>query len=348
MPSHHLLKVVDAKGQLSLSPVVSVLNRAVLIHACKEAGDCLTKNDSLLRPGMLLGTEILVYMRHIQHFKRWLYLDNVLSFYGSHEGSGTVQAQNTNREAVLIKGYDIARLQAKSAPPQPRPRVLLAYSDYEPQDEQTEARIDMADRSWEFHFAQSDFIEVPYKSEGLPKIRDILDHACSMALPEDIVAYANADAGLTTLAYELIVAGVARGNGVTCCGERNMKPEPGIFYKDVTHCKSRGGIEVIAMTPQWWKLHREKMPDMLIGREAWDTVFATLAEEWADGHAIADIGNTDLWPASKAHTDNVCWHEEHFGNWQNNRMSEEGRYNRELARAFFTERGNTKALELIK
>ncbi len=349
MPAHHLLKVVGNYGHLSLSPIVSVLNRTILIRACKEANDTLTTSTSILRDGMTLGTEIIVYLRHIQAFKRWLYLNKVLSYYGKHDGSGTVQAQKSKTEKTLCDGYDLARTQGSRPPPEPRSRLLLTYSSYVSDNDETCAREWNAKQSWNFHFNTAEMIEVPFYSYGLPKIRDILDHACSLALPEDIIVYANADAGMTTHAVERLTAGVARGNGVTFCGNRSLYPEKGRLYKNILQQKPMGGIDIIAMTPQWWKLHREKMPDMYIGREAWDNCFQSLAMEWADGFALGEIMFApDRWNESKAHTDNVCWHAEHAPAWQEHRQSETSTHNRELALAFFRERGNEQALRSLK
>ena len=349
MPSHHLLRVVGQMGRLSLSPIVSIFNRAVLIRACKEANDTLTGSQSILRPGMTLGTEILVYLRHIQAFKRWLYLDKVLSYYGKHAGSGTVQAQKANDEKTLIAGYDLARVQGSQFTPAPRPRLLMVYSAHAPKDEDTIARNKAARFSWDFHFSTAEMVEVPFEQDGLPKIRDILDHACALALPEDIVVYANLDAGLTTTAVEKLTEGLARGNGVTFCGNRSLYPQPRRLYKSILQCKPMGGIDIIAMTPAWWKLHRDRMPDMFIGREAWDNCFQALAMEWADGYASADIMFAPgRWRESKAFTDDVCWHTEHAPRWQQERESDTSRHNREMAMAFFASRGNTKAMAHLK
>jgi hypothetical protein len=108
------------------------------------------------------------------------------------------------------------------------------------------------------------------------------------------------------------------------------------------------------MTPAWWTAHREKMPDMFIGREAWDTCFNALAEEWADGrHQV--IVDPNEWLRSRAHTDNVCWHQDHYSEWQLDRLGKRGdeasvrqNQNRALARAFFRQRGDTKMLDMLK
>lgn len=346
MPAQNLLNVIGRAGGLSLSPTVSVLNRSILIRACKEANDKLTGGVSILRPGMTLGTEILVYLRHIQTFKRWLYLDKVLTYYGHHEGSGTVMAQRQNKEQVLVDGYDAAKVIGLAPKSEARPRLILTYSRFDPKDAETNLRNAAARASWDFQINSGELIECPYDCDGLPKIRDILDHVCAMALPEDIIVYANQDAGMTTHAPERLISGVSRGLGVTLCGNRSFHAG---LHRSILQGKPMGGIDIIAMTPQWWRAHRDKMPDMFIGREAWDNCFQALAMEWTDGRASGDIMfSPSRWPESKAYTDDVCWHVEHVPAWQNERQSESSVWNRDLALAFFKERGNTKALECLK
>ena len=346
MPSKNLLSHLDTC--LTHSPIVSVLNRATLIRACQEASERLITNDSIERPGMLLGTELIVYYRHVEKFKRWLHVPTVLSYYGSHGGSGTVRAQENGEERRLARGYNLARAAARTPAPPPTPRLLLVHSVYTPKDEKLAEKQRIAQESWKWHFANADVIDLPYRAPKMPTIREVLDYGCSFALPEDIVVYANADAGLTTPAVERIVVGVNRGRGVTCCGNRDLTPTPGRLYKNITNCKAPGGIEVIAFSPAWWALHRAKMPDMDIGREAWDTCFATLAQEWVDGTAAEYANEMEMWLRSRAFTDNVCWHQKHYSEWEDRRFQGTNLRNRELARAFFAERGNVRMLELLK
>lgn len=347
VPSKQLQRVLA--DCLTHSPVISVLNRVILIRACKEAAETLISNDSIERPGMLLGTELLVYLRHCQTFKRWLHVPQVLSYYGSHAGSGTIKAQEAGEVTRLAKGYDLARRQATFPAPSPSPRILLVHSVYTPREAADAEKQRVAQVSWQYHFDNSDVIDLPYHAPSLPKIREILDYACQYALPEDVILYANADAGMTTHAVERILAGIDKGRGVTCCGHRVLEPT-GQAYKNLTNCRVPGGTEMVAMTPQWWSAHREKMPDMYIGREAWDTCFNALAEDWADGPGDV-ITDPDRWLTSRAHTDNVCWHKDHFSQWQTDRMGDRiatQKHNRDLARAFFAARGDTYMMDMLK
>ncbi len=350
-PAAHLLEIVGKLGRLSLSPVVSVLDRGTCIDACKEAEQTLTHNLSYLRPGMLLGTEIVVYLRHVDKFPRWFYLDRVLSFYGVHMGSGTIRAQADGAERRLSDGYDLARIQAARHPPQLRPRLILAYSYYSRCSEEEAARNRRAYESWQWHFANSGVVELPIPDAEVRLsttelgdfrpaafIKDVLDRACAHARPRDVVVYANRDVGMTSQAAELLTLGVWRGKGATCCFRRVVTPEPGRLYKTLENFPWDGGFDVFAFTPEWWARNRDKMPDMVLGREVWDTVFRTLVDEFLQGAPVTDVV-TDV-TASAAYTDGVCWHREHLSDWQRHRRTSAGNlHNLRLAQAFFAERG---------
>ena len=240
MPSKHFAEVILQRGARTFSPCVSVFNRTVLIRACKEAAETLRSNPSLERPGMLLGTEILVYLRHCQAFKRWLHLDRVLSYYGHHAGSGTVIHQANHTEHVMAKGYDLARDQGLCRPPQPTPRIIFVHSVHEPKDPDVRKAQEAAQKSWAWHFQTAEFIDCPHTAPAMPTIRTLLDYGCAFALPEDIVVYGNSDAGLSTHAYERIVAGVERGRGVTCLGHHTVAESIAGPIKNLYHLKQPG------------------------------------------------------------------------------------------------------------
>lgn len=364
-PSSALFPIVATQGRLSLSPVISVLDRETVVHACKEAETTLRHNECLERPGMLLGTEILVYLRHVQKYPLWFHLSRVLSEYGSHDGSGTIRAEKEKGGiARLALGYDRARKQAENPPPPAKRRVLIAYYDREPSNPAEALRIKRAAQSRAFLAGTGEAILLPLKTKDLPRIfkrsrkgslpflKDLLDLACCHAMPEDIVLYSNDDLGLTTDAVRKILAGVDRGNGVSVFPRRSHDaPHP--LLQSVLNCRLDGGIDAVAATPVWWRANRVRFPDMLIGTDCWDTIFRVFAEEWADGGPPRENLEADPhnWLSSRACTDDVCWHEPHLSRWIKERRSgkgdEAGRHNRALARGFFSDRANQDGLRLI-
>lgn len=363
MRSEELLKIVAQRGRLSLSPVISVLDRKTIIAACKESEQCLLHNDCLERPGMLLGTEIVVYMRHIESFPRWLYVNQVLSHYGSHDGSGTVRAEKSGDLKPLTRGYDRARTQSEQPRPRMKPKFLLVHSVYDPSDPDERARIAAARYSWDFLFGQWEFIELPVRPEDLardarvlgekapiPFVRDLFNYAKSFAMPEDIIVYCNADIGLVTHAADRIGEGIRAGHGVTVCPRRVFPtnfsgPPPKRLYKNLLNLRTDGGFDVMAFTVDWWNKHSAQMPDMLLGREAWDTVFRAIAEE---SHNPQHTGFDFRGEFSPVYTDNVCWHKEHVSPWQKERRTSPGQqHNRALALKFFSSRDNRQMVSQL-
>lgn len=348
-PSTDLLEIVGRFGRLSLSPVVSVLDRDTTIAACKEAEQTLTGNECLHRPGMLLGTEVLVYLRHIGRFPGWFYDREILSGYGYHAGSGTVQAQaEKDGEARLALGYDAARRQAGNPPPPLVPRILLVWSHMMPKDWEEEDRFEAAMMSWLHLFGTGLFIPFPVGTDrapdsavGVPFVKAVIGAAIAHARPEDIVLYVNRDNGLTTHAYERILDGIACGRGACACPRRDLRhPEPGRLYRSVRNCRTTGGYDAFAFTPAWWSKHAGEFPDMLIGREAWDTVLRTLMHEVAIGRRIEQDLEVTNFDDSPACCDDVVWHAEHFSRWQVDREKNPGNiHNVALAQRFYRDRG---------
>ena len=314
---------------------------------------------------MLLGTEILVYLRHCQMSQNWLYVDKVLSLYGSHIESGTVRAERSGDLRPLTRGYDRARTQGiMQRAPTPKPKLILVHQPFTSPDDAENKRLEVAHRSWDFHFGTFDMIDCPVHQKDLPRdgtsvgdsrptpfVRDVIEAGFEMAMPEDIIVYVNEDIGLTVDAPARLIAGLERGHGVTICPRRVLtNPDPDRLYRTVRNCKVDGGMDVVAMTPAWWKWSAAFLPDLLLAREAWDLCMRTLAEEWSDGggfHHYMKIQPEDMW-RSRAYTDDVCWHKPHDSFWKVDRKDNAGgKHNRKLARAFFEFRENLVGISCV-
>lgn len=357
LPIGGLEAIVGKHGRLSLSPVVSVMNRSVLIGALKELTDRVNDPKCLYRPGMNLGTEILAYLRHCSTYREWFFVGQVLSMYGSHAGSGTVEAQQRNDLKPLTEGYDVVRnhyYNHRIAKIQHKPKILLVYSDYKPHTEDEGKRLETAMHSWRFHFDNGDMLDFPVKTADLPRsskdigddrempiFHDLINWAMKFAQPEDVVAYINRDCSLTTHAPERILKSIEKNGGAAVAFRRNIKdPEPGRLYKSVLNHAPDGGFDLFAFTPKWWNDHKSEFPEMYIGRESYDTVLRNLIEEVASGETLKSL-RTDFWN-NPFYTDDVIWHTDHVPYWQEHKLtSPSQKHNRKVGREFFEKRGNS-------
>lgn len=336
-------------GRLSLSPVISVFNRDTLIGALKEGSHALYKHEECLyHPGMVLGTEIIAYLRHAATYPRWLYIDKVLSLYGCCDSSGTVKAQKTGDLRPLTAGYDKARkyfMSGEAENPIHDPRIIFVYDDVKPLDEDENRRFDYSMFTWRFHFNHGDMLEFPTTvgqwrrssadmgdPRPAPFFKDIVNHGMAYAREEDVVVYCNRDIFLTSHAPERILEGVKK-NGMVVAWRRNFKPNEGKIYKHVTNARKDGGVDLVAFTPKWWRTYGPEIPDMLIGRECHDWVLRRMAEE-LHGQSI--------------YADDIIGHEPHESFWKKNKKTNPGQqHNRALAKVFFARRMDRKALQSL-
>lgn len=329
-----LREIVLMRNRLSLSPIISVFDRSVLIGAAKEAGEVLPK----LRRGMHLGTEILVYLRHCAAFKKWLYINKVLSLYGSHQGSGTVQAERSGDLRPLTRGYDVARDHFEAHPDGPviqKPKILLVTAPFESRDTNEAKRFAAARKTWEAHFnlgTMLDFqVDRPERSSvgigdmrAIPYLRDLLDYGCSRAMPEDIVAYSNLDLSFAANVVPQILTTIQGSGGVACAWRRNRKHRGKGLLPSVRNAPKDGGIDLIAVTPAWWRQHRSKIPDMFVAGNFWDYCFRVYAEQQSKGACYMDDGTH---------------HEPHVGMMERVGVANPvQQHNLKLAKQFFKER----------
>lgn len=341
-----LATLVRRRGVSAISPVVSVFRRDLAIRTLKEAGECFREPACFSRQGMLLGNEVLLYLRHAEKYASWLYVDAGLTTYGAHPDSETIRNINQDTRKVLLDGYDKARDHFFANPGpryQPKPKFLHVCSDFTPTDPDFARRIAAAKFSWDFHYNLGDVIPFLVADEMLlrsskselgdtrtvPFVRDLLDYGCQFAQPEDIVLLSNRDVGVTVNAIERI-RGLFNDPAVLAsfAWRRSFKAQVGQYYSTVHSGPWDGGVDLVMVKPGWWDEYREWMPDMLIACEAWDWIFRLLVAESHPGRDVA--------------MDNLLFHEPHNQFWcspANRRKNVGQRHNMTLAKNFFAARG---------
>jgi glycosyltransferase involved in cell wall biosynthesis len=341
-----LSQVCLSRDKGPVSPVVSVFRRTDAIRFLKEAGDKLRDPKQFTRLGMLLGNELLLYLRVCEKYQSWFYLDEVLTQYGAHDGSETWSNIQSGTWEKLLSGYNLTRdyfAANRCLRYKPGPRLLHVASVFEPRDPETKRRHDFAAATWEPFYARGDALPLLVTDEMLsrssktelgdprpvPFLRDLFDWGCAFAAPEDIVIFSNADIGaVPSLPDRLRQHFADPARGADFAWRHNYYfPLNGL----VTRCDNGfkdGGVDLVAFRPGWWAEHRDFMPDMLIGCEAWDWVLRLLIEE---AHPGLPVG-----------IDGLIFHEWHdpWNKRPANRTSNPGNaYNVRLGTDFFSKRG---------
>jgi hypothetical protein len=351
-----LANAVMAFGHASISPVISVLRRDVLIHACKEAEQFFDIDPKCWHnPGMPYGTEIIVYFRHVEKYPSWFYVDEVLSFYGSHEGSGTIEAERRGGWTRLIKGYDLARQYCanhRGPSIQHKPRILFAWDPYHPGPGLNARRFDRADRARQMLFELGRIVPMMYfqwwqhvggyptgqelGDNAVPYLNHIFDNTAKFAMPEDYLCYTNSDI-CPIIHFEHRMHQLfedPRRSALVLTRQTfpsAYMPEPP--FSEIRNGKSDNGVDGLIVKKAWWLKYGSFFPRMLVGRESWDTVMRALVQE---SQPSLSAGDVEI-PYTLAH-------EEHDPYWRDsiNRRTNPGqRYNLQTAKNYFHVRRRT-------
>lgn len=213
--------------------------------------------------------------------------------------------------------------------------IYHVFSAYEPTDPEVVRRVHLAQQSWK----RLPWVEKPardadmprlFHEEGkaLPYLRDVFDFAVSNLQPGEIVIHTNSDIHVRSDAC-IQVACTLQGMDALYCFRRDFpRLDAPLHDEDFVKGHDYSGHDMTAFRAGWWQAHRVKMPDMLVGREAWDPCLRILIDQTNPG------GHTRL--------NDLIAHERHGSYWENpaNRYRLKGqKLNLALAKAFMLAHG---------
>lgn len=210
--------------------------------------------------------------------------------------------------------------------------LIHLWSLFTPKDSGASARHLLARSSWEkqrwseFPVADSDLPRLFTEGKKrLPFIRDLFDAGVTKADPEDIVVYSNSDIAFCDLAVPRIALAL-QVNDAGYSFRRDLAPRTTLPTEDeieqgIEYC----GTDVFFFRVHWWTSYRDRLPDLLIAREAWDACLRVLIESTNSEKPLS--------------LPNLCWHVRHSGDghWEspNNRYTLPGQsHNLNLAKRF--------------
>ena len=214
-------------------------------------------------------------------------------------------------------------------------KTVHFYSNHRYTSDNDRRRCEIAKSTWLFDD------EITVEDEQLPRlfddgngrklpfIKDLFDFACQGQPDDQVMVFSNTDVCFRTNTLEWI--GRAVGKTDACYALRSnfqyiesMLPDWSIPLGFMD-----GGTDCYIFRAGWWRKHRDLLPDMLIGRQWWDSILNVVIDKTCPEHAP----NQALW---------LIYHEVHPSFWKqgkNNMTLPSQIYCRELARGWFTRNG---------
>lgn len=302
LASGGISKPLLTDGRMAISPVLSVFRRDDCIRILKEAEAYLTDPVCRTRPTMLVGNDLLLYLRHAEKYSSWLYVNEVLSNFGAWEGSETVQAM-ARQANPLIPAYNFARkvfLATRGPAVKLKPRLIHTFSDYPVSKPDQIRRHNTALKTWEYQYGQGAMIPFGLQdadfarssvdlgdSKPAPFVKDIIQHGMNLAAPGDRVVATNRDTCMVRKTTNVL----RNWEAEAAYGVRQdiFYPidETGAVLDDISnigrfHC----GADLMSITPEWWAKWKDWLPDLVLSYEAWDLMAREMFRETQPGQEV--------------------------------------------------------------
>ena len=200
-------------------------------------------------------------------------------------------------------------------------------SEYSPTNQDTIRRMKLAQSTWEnqlwkeLPIHESTCRRMTDEVGSMPYIMDILNLATNDKKPSDIAVFTNSDICVSSLC-SIQIAHALQGTSALYCYRRDFgRLDHPIQDDAIPEGHGYCGSDLYAFRVQWWKAYRDRFPDMLLGREAWDAILRFIIDK-------SEIGNP-------VEIKNVAYHERHPSSWESpdNRYRIKGQlHNLNLAR----------------
>lgn len=340
-------------GGLSLSPVTGLFHTKHVVQVLEECQELSQQFE--LRPGMMIGNDLLIWLRAIEKYKRFYYIPTPLVSFGHHAGSVTwndfrlhlgglqplyAKMRNWWLQLPVAKGPS---LQFVDADPGIAPRIIHCVEAHMDRNPQETARKSFARASWNTLYGKG-MVPAVYSRyardartigdpRDLPFLKDVIANAIPAkgGVSGDIFVFTNDD----IILHKNILPEIRRAVGAwgACSSHRcivNTRPDINSEALFPTMFAGDTGRDLFAFSWDWLKKYWDNIPDFVLGAPNWDTGLAGLIRYTTGDNS--QVRNSSEREINKRY---VC-HLLHHPQWQDSvNGNAAGEHNDKLARSLF-------------
>jgi hypothetical protein len=194
-------------------------------------------------------------------------------------------------------------------------KLVHVWSDFNMAPSERERQLRAA-TSWEREYKLAPWVPCPVTPDKLkrdaqkelgdlrpaPFVKDFLEIGMRETKRDsDIVVLTNSDVGFTPGTSEMLNRLVS-AKGSAYAYRFDHSPED-VKAGEISYLKCVsgawcGGVDLVAFTRKWLKMHFASLPDMVLGRTKWDTVYRDIVKRTGGGEAYGSIyheGHASFW-----------------------------------------------------
>lgn len=317
------------KGGLSLSPISGLFHRDHLISVLSECEREFTDESHFLRPGMMVGNDLLIWLRAVENYPKFCFVRDPLVSYGHWDGSTTFN-DVFNHENKLPAIYDAARDYYLTGPNIQAERWLVHLR---PAFGVGTKSVDFASSVWSSEHANGPWIDEWLRDSQMPRLfqddrrrvpylKDMIEIGMEGKPESSIFVFSNSDVipsrGITRLLLQ------AFETHECAYSYRRDVDELRVFSPEEIRTKATvySGLDLFAFTREWWDANSSALPDLLFATELWDYCLKLLMDS-TGGKRFQYL----------------IYHLRHEPEGLRNRDSRSQKYNREKAEPFLKTHG---------
>lgn len=276
---------------LTLSPVGGAFNRMEMIRTLREC-QANFGDPFFLRPSMMVGNDLMLWLRAAQQNQSMLYFKQPLVSYGHHDGSISFD-DSIHQRGRLLPIYQRARKYFLDG----MPKVVHLVPRYTPRDHATTRRIAAAEMSWGMMYntglVRSRQIwekEYPRNSGSIgdprntPFLKDILQIGINESSGDDLIMLSNDDTLIHRSGIWHVMGHMGREE-VGCSFRYNFPfgrvPSLVSPLQDIAkHGFVDKGRDLFAFRRDWLAENMHRIPDYVLGSTDWDSTLAIAFRCW--------------------------------------------------------------------
>lgn len=342
-PATFLLSHLLIPAVYTLSPVSGCFPTD---HILKTLEECEKNFGSwaYLRPTMMVGNDLLLWLRACEKFHNCYYSHTPMVSYGHWDGSASYD-DCVNDRLKLLPIYKAARSYFLNS----CPKIVHAVPRYVPMEKKTIDRIQNAASSWDVGYERGlvwpnhqwtwhrDSTSI-HERKQTPFLKDVLKKAMECSTGNDMIAFTNDDT-LVNVFFWFDAWHWLKTHGAGCAFRRciNSSQEFQAFnYILKPHGEVSPGRDAFFFTQEWLREHMDEIPDYVLGFGGWDSTLAMLIRlsagntpklsEFVEEHRSSEIGTRHI------------YHVSHDPDWIHSKHMPGNVHNRALTDKFFKER----------